>query len=31
MEGTVSLNEKLNTFLFTYTITPQIATGISPH
>ena len=31
MEGTVSLNEKLNTFSFTYTITPQIATGISPH
>lgn len=30
MEETVSLNEKLNTFLFTYTITPQIATGISP-
>ena len=30
MEGSICLNEKLNTFLFTYRITPQSTTGISP-
>ena len=30
MEGSENLNEKLNTFLFTYRITPQSNTGISP-
>ena len=30
MEGSGSLNEKLNTFLFRYRITPQGTTGISP-
>ena len=30
MEGSVSLNEKLKTFLFTCRITPQSTTGISP-
>ena len=29
MEGSVSLNEKLNIFLFRYRITPQSTTGIS--
>ena len=30
MERSGSLNEKLNTILFTYIITPQSSTGISP-
>ena len=30
IERSGSLNEKLNTFLFTYRITPQSTTGISP-
>ena len=30
MEGSGCLNEKLNTFLFTYRITPQSSTAISP-
>ena len=30
MEGSGSLNEKLNTFSLTYRITPRSTTGISP-
>ena len=30
MKGSGSSNEKLNTLLFTYRITPQSTTGVSP-